>query len=55
MSLAIFCACAAWFVSDLVGVFGNTEDRFSHDEANYKDEEDGSYCGSDIKSSSVTL
>ena len=29
-SIAIFCGCAAWFVSDLVG---NTEDRFSHNEA----------------------
>ena len=28
--LAIFCGCTARFVSDLVG---NTEDRFSHDEA----------------------
>ena len=29
-SLAIFCGCIARFVSDLVG---NTEDRFSHNEA----------------------
>ena len=28
--LAIFCGCAARFVSDL---FGNPEDRFSHNEA----------------------
>ena len=28
--LAIFCGCAARFVSDLVG---NSEDRFSHNEA----------------------
>ena len=29
-SLAIFCGCAARFVSDLIG---NTKDRFSHNEA----------------------
>ena len=29
-SLAIFCSCTAWFVSDLVG---NPEDRFSQNEA----------------------
>ena len=29
-SLAIFCGCTAWFVSDLVG---NPEDRFSQNEA----------------------
>ena len=28
--LAIFCACTAWFVSDVVG---NPEDKSSHDEA----------------------
>ena len=31
--LVIFCDCAAWFVSDLVG---NPEDRFSHKEAHLK-------------------
>ena len=30
--LAIFCSCTAWCVSDLVG---NTEDRFSHNEAHF--------------------
>ena len=32
-SLAIFCTCIAWFVSDLVG---NPEDQFSHNEAQLK-------------------
>ena len=32
--LAIFCSRTAWFVSDLVG---NTEDRFSHNEAHILD------------------